>query len=131
MNKEITRILGIDYGSKRIGIAVSDESKKFALPVSVVKNDELFIKEIQKIAEQYQADEIVIGESRNHKMEPNPIFEESINLKEKLEEAGFAVYLELEFMTSEQAERYQGKNDMTDASAAALILQSYLDRTRK
>ncbi|MEK7641961.1 MAG: RuvX/YqgF family protein [Patescibacteria group bacterium] len=124
------RILGIDYGSKRIGVAVSDEARKFALPLSVVHTSDLAIKEIQEIARQHEVKEIVMGESRNYKQEPNPIFEESVEFKGQLEKLGFTVYLELEFMTSMQAERFQGKNDMSDASAAALILQSYLDRDK-
>ena len=43
-----------------------------------------------------------------------------------LEKEGFTVFLEPEFMTSANAERFQGKNEMLDASAAALILQSFL-----
>ncbi len=124
------RILGIDYGTKRIGIAVSDESRKFALPVVVVKNSDIALKEIIEIARQYEVKEMVIGESRNYKQEPNAIFEEADAFKKQLEVAGFTVYLELEFMTSVNAERLQGKNDMSDASAAALILQSYLDREK-
>ncbi len=124
------RILGIDYGTKRIGVAVSDESRKFALPVVVVKNSDFALKEVIEIAKQHEVTEIVIGESRNYKQEPNAIFEEADAFKKELEQAGFKVYLELEFMTSVNAERLQGKTDMTDASAAALILQSYLDRTR-
>jgi len=124
------RILGIDYGTKRIGVAVSDESGKFALPGVVVKNSDVALKEVIEIARQHEAKEIVVGESRNYKQQPNAIFAEADAFKKKLEKAGFAVYLELEFMTSVQAERFQGKNEMSDASAAALILQSYLDRTR-
>ena len=124
------RILGIDYGSKRIGVAVSDEARQFALPLVVVKNTELAIKEVEEIARQHEVTEIVIGESRNYKQEPNAIFEEADTFRQQLEAAGFKVYLELEFMTSVQAERLQGKNDLSDASAAALILQSYLDRSK-
>ncbi|MEN9524348.1 MAG: hypothetical protein RL536_417 [Candidatus Parcubacteria bacterium] len=122
------RIIGIDYGRKRIGVGVSDESCKFALPIVVVKNSDTALKEVIEIARQHEAKEIVIGESRNYKQQPNPIFEEADKFKKKLENAGFIVYLELEFMTSVQAERLQGKNDKSDASAAALILQSYLDK---
>lgn len=122
------RILGIDYGTKRIGVAVSDESRKFALPVVVVKNGDVALKEIIEIARQHEVKEIVLGESRNYKQQPNAIFEEADKFKKELERVGFTVYLELEFMTSVNAERLQGKNDMSDASAAALILQSYLDR---
>ena len=122
------RILGIDYGTKRIGVAVSDESRKFALPVSVIKNSDIALREVIAIARQNETKEIVIGESRNYKQEPNAIFEEADAFKKQLEKEGFKVFLELEFMTSVNAERFQGKTDMTDASAAALILQSYLDR---
>ena len=49
--------------------------------------------------------------------------------KEKsLEELDLTVSLEPEFMTSQQASRLQGENDKLDASSAAIILQSYLDR---
>ena len=123
------RILGIDFGTKRIGVAVSDPARQFALPLVVVKNGELAAKEIVEIARQYEAVEVVMGESRNYKQEPNAIFEEADALKKQLEDLGLTVYLELEFMTSVQAERFQGKTDLTDASAAALILQSYLDRS--
>ncbi|MEN9912696.1 MAG: hypothetical protein RLY66_104 [Candidatus Parcubacteria bacterium] len=124
------RILGIDFGTKRIGVAVSDQSRQFALPLVVVKNSELAVKEVYEIARQHETVEVVMGESRNYKQEPNAIFEEADAFKKQLESLGLIVYLELEFMTSMQAERFQGKTDMTDASAAALILQSYLDRTK-
>jgi len=122
------RILGIDYGSKRVGVAASNEGRTMAFPVSVVANTPDLLAEIEKLAIDHETREIVIGESRNYKGEPNVIFDEADRFKKALEARGFTVYLELEFMTSMQAERLQGKNDMTDASAAALILQSYLDR---
>lgn len=125
------RILGIDYGTRRIGVAVSDETRRFALPVTVVKNSELAVKEVIEIARQHETDTVVMGESRDYKMQPNVIFEQADTFKRQLEASGLKVELELEFMTSQQAERLQGKNDMTDASAAALILQSYLDRSQQ
>jgi len=124
------RILGIDYGSKRIGIAVSDEAAQFALPVSVVKNSDTAISEIVEIARQHAIQEIVMGESRNYKGEPNTIFLDSLAFKGLLEKEGYSVHLEPEFMTSMNAERFQGKNELHDASAAALILQSFLDTRR-
>lgn len=125
------RILGIDYGTKRVGVAVSDENREFALPVSVITSNASLVEAISKIAVQYEVKDIVIGESRDYKGVPNPIFAKTEELKHDLEQAGYRVYLELEFMTSMQAERLQGKHDKIDASAAALILQSYLDRNRE
>jgi putative Holliday junction resolvase len=125
------RILGIDYGSKRVGVAVSDEKREFALPVSVVSNTPTLLEEIEKIALDNETREVVMGESRNYKGEPNDILLDSMKFKDQLEKKGFKVYLELEFMTSVQAERWQGKGALTDASAAAIILQSYLDRKKQ
>jgi putative Holliday junction resolvase len=129
MTKPPNRLLGIDYGSKRVGVAVSDPSRRFALPVSVIQNTPILMEEIEKIAVDHETKEIVLGESKNYKGEPNDIMLDILAFKELLEAKGYKVYFEPEFMTSAQAERIQGKNDMSDASAAALILQSYLDHS--
>lgn len=122
------RLMGIDYGSKRVGIAVSDEMGEFALPLIVLKSDKNLIKEIIGITDENKIKTIILGESKDYKGKANAILPEALNLKRDLEEKGFEVILEPEFMTSANAERFQGKHDMLDASAAALILQSYLDR---
>lgn len=127
-DRKSLRILGLDYGTKRVGVAVSDESKKFAMPVSVIMQTPELVVEIEKLAIDHEAGEIVLGESRDYKGEPNPIFDDTVKLKEELEALGFKVYFEPEYLTSAQAERLQGKNELLDASAAALILQSYLDK---
>jgi putative Holliday junction resolvase len=124
------RILGIDYGSKRVGIAISDPDRKFAMPVIVINNSKNLLKEVVEMAKKNEVIEIVMGESKNYKGEANTVLPESLNFKMDLENEGFVVHLEPEFMTSVNAERFQGKNDMLDASAAALILQSYLDKNQ-
>ena len=124
------RILGIDYGSKRIGVAISDEARQFALPVSIVSNSPTALKEIITLCTEYVTTEIVMGESRNYQGEANTILLESLDFKRQLEVQGYMVHLEPEFMTSIHAERFQGKNELHDASAAALILQSFLDKHR-
>ena len=121
------RLLGIDYGSKRVGIAVSDEAGQFAMPLIVLSSSKNLVKEIADIAKENKAEQIVLGESKNYKGEANAVLPASMNLKKDLEVEGYTVHFEPEFMTSVNAERFQGKNDMLDASAAALILQSYLD----
>jgi putative Holliday junction resolvase len=125
------RILGIDYGSKRVGLALSDENGQFAMPLSVIENDDTLMEKIRKIALDNEIGVMVMGESRNYDGKPNSILLDSITLKENLEAEGYIVHFEPEFMTSVQAERFQGKTDMLDASAAALILQSYLDRDKE
>lgn len=129
---EIMRYLGIDFGSKRIGIAVSDEDGKLAFPNEVVKNSEESLSIISKICRERKIEKVVIGESLNYKGEDNPIMKKIVDFKLSLEnELHIPVVFEPEMMTSVQAERFQGKNDKIDASAAAIILQSYLDREIK
>jgi putative Holliday junction resolvase len=123
------KYLGIDFGSKRVGIAVSDETSKLAFPHSVIPNDENLVGEIEKIIKDEKISEVVIGESKDFKNMPNKIMIEIEKFKKVLEgKTKLPVSFELEFMTSGQAEQIQGKNDMNDASAAAIILQSFLDK---
>ncbi len=129
--RSMGRILGIDYGTKRIGIAISDEGRQFAMPLTVIGHSPELGSEIEKIALDNEAKEIVLGESRDYKGKPNKILLDSMEFKDDLESRGFTVTFEPEFMTSVQAERFQGKTEMSDASAAALILQSYLDRNKE
>ncbi len=122
------KLLGIDYGTKKVGIAVSDAGAQFAMPFKVLPYSKNLLNEVMEIAKENEVSEIVIGESKNYKGEANAILEKSLEFKKLLEKKGLTVYMEPEFMTSENAERLQGKNDLTDASAAALILQSFLDK---
>lgn len=122
------RTIGIDFGSKRVGIALSDESGDFALPYGVVENNEHLIREIRELCTINNVGEVVVGDSKDFKGEDNAIMGEITSFVEKLKEVlGVPVELHPEFMTSSQAERLQGKNGMLDASAAALILSSYLE----
>jgi len=123
------RYLGIDYGTKRVGIALSDESNKFSLPHSVVQNSKKLVDDINDIVCKNDVGTIILGESKNYKGEDNVVMKKIREFKESLEnKTGKAVIFEPEFMTSAEAEHIQGKGEMLDASAAALILKSYLER---
>jgi putative holliday junction resolvase len=125
------KYLGIDFGSKRIGLAVSDDSGKLAFPHSVISNDRKLLEEMEKIIEKEKIERIVIGESKDFKNEPNKIMAEIEEFKKELEEkAKLKIYFEPEFLTSAQAEQIQGKTLMHDASAATIILQSFLDKNQ-
>ena len=122
------RYLGIDYGSKRVGVAVSDELKTFATPLVVFSNTKDLISEISKICREKEIELIVVGESKDFAQVENKIMEEIKPFVKSLEEEiKLPVYMHPEFMTSLEAQQLQGKNEMNDASAAALILKSYLD----
>ena len=123
------RLLGIDFGSKRVGVAVSDDSGTIAQPLVVLKNSRKLLTEIETIIKEQKVEAIVVGESKNFKGVDNAVMPEIREFKKSLESAcSVPVVFELEFLTSHQAQYFQGKHDLLDASAAALILQSYLDR---
>jgi methionine--tRNA ligase beta chain len=123
------KFLGVDYGLKRVGIAFSDDGGKMAFPDSVLENNENLINGLLKICNEKGVAEIVVGESKNLQGEANPIMK---NIKDFVVElkklSNRNVHLEPEFMTSAQATRIQGENKMIDASAASIILQSFLDK---
>ena len=122
------KILGVDYGSKRIGIAITDENAQMAFPKLVLQNDKNLIENFKKIIEENDIKKVVLGESKNFKMIDNEIMKEIIDFREVLEkELNVDVIMCSEIYSSAQAEFFQGKTDMTDASAAAIILQSYLE----
>ena len=123
----MARLLGIDYGSKRIGIAMSNETGEYALPYSVLQNSKDVLQDILSLSKEHNITQIVIGESKDFNGKDNTIMDAVRNLAQKLRDAHMEVTLHPEFLTSQQAEHIQGKNDMLDASAAAIILQSYLD----
>lgn len=125
------RLLGIDYGRKRIGIAVSDEAGQFAFPLSVISNDKNIIKNIKKICDEKNVGKIILGKSLDYKGKPNPIMEDIEKFKKVLEkEIGLPVDYEPEFLTSQEAKRGPAKPEKIDASAAAIILRSYIEKER-
>lgn len=125
------RLMGIDYGGKRVGVALSDDTGRFAYPYEVLKNDKTLIDNILKGITKERVGKIILGRSLDYKMQPNKIMARVEEFKTELEIAsGLTVEYEDEFMTTVEAERLQGKGDKIDASAAALILRSYIDRQR-
>lgn len=123
------RLLGIDFGLKRVGIALSDETGTLAFPHSVLPNNKNLVAEVAQIAKDQKVKAIVLGESKDLGGAANPLQKEIEEFKKAvMKEMKRPVYYEPEFWSSFQAGRYQGKTDKLDASAAAIILQSFLDR---
>ncbi len=135
------KILGIDYGAKRIGLAISDEGMKFAFPKKIIQNDPNTKEEIGKIIKDEKIFEIVIGDTLGADGSENDV---TMELSSFVEELGHKFQLpikkEREFFTSIEARGREGKESRNarevkrgtpakvDASAAALILQRYLDK---
>ena len=145
------RYLGIDYGTKRVGVALSDENGKMAFAYGVIANQgtKKVSAEIKKICAENSVGKIVLGKSLNYKGELNPIMAEIEPFKTVLEkETSLPVIYENETLTSAEArrpleglrkrpavlskrkspEKEKKARMKVDASAAALILRSYLDK---
>jgi len=125
------KYLGIDCGTKRIGIAVSDDTGSIAFPLTTLQASSSVIEEITSLVQENAVQTIVLGESYNFQGEKNPIMEQIQKLGDELKAKGYVIAYEREFMTSMQARREgETAREHIDASAAALILQSYLDRQK-
>lgn len=138
------KFLGIDYGMKRIGFAVSDAGGRLAFPGEVVKNNGELVKKIGELISKEKVGEIVVGESLDFAGLPNALAKEvdffigTLERKFKL-----PVHKEKEFFSSFEAHDKMGKEAMharrskapktenLDARAAAVILQRFLDRHNK
>ena len=118
------RFLGIDYGEKRIGLAISDEDGKIAFPYGVVGS----FSKIISLAKKEKINKIIIGLpisfSGQESAQALKIrrFAEALQKKVKL-----PIEFENEVLTTKIAS-YGSKRDKIDASSAAIILQSYLDK---
>ena len=122
--------MGIDYGGRRIGIAVS-ESGVLAAPHSVIENDERMLDRLARVAEDVEAETIVVGVARRSRSTAGEAkfhrFAEELRQKT----CKSVVLWDESHSTVDAAERLRDtgrkSKDDIDMYAAAIILQSYLD----
>lgn len=139
----IVRYLGIDYGTKRIGLALSDESGSLAFPHRIIDAGGSALEDVLALVDRENVGAVVLGESRDLSGAPNKLMADIEGFKLALEARGVVVHYEPELMTSAQAAQpiggasrpiaspsARGKEGPVDASAAALILQGYLDKLK-
>jgi putative Holliday junction resolvase len=128
----MSRLMGIDYGKKRVGVAISDEIRLMAFPHIVFRNDADLIKNLSQVITDKKIGEIVIGHSLDKEGNPNLIHKKVEELMTDLTlETGLPIHLEPEQYTTQAALRIQGRNAMTDAAAATLILDNFLSKNKK
>lgn len=129
------RILGIDYGSKRVGIALGDTESRIATPWSVLPNEGALalLSKIHDIVERDLVSEIVVGIPRplkDPKLENDQI-REVRKFIAGLQGFGLPLHEEDEALSSKLAARQvaaAGEKGKRDDLAAAAILQTWLDR---
>lgn len=124
------RILGIDYGTKRVGLAISDELGLLARELSIVSPTEFF-RSIPKLIEQYEVGDIVLGVPYNMSGQDTDKTREARAFKIKLEElAGMPVHEMDERLSSQMAQNISGSSTGLDSLAAQIILQNYLNQKK-
>ncbi len=134
----MTRLLGLDYGRARIGIAITDKGRRIASPLKTLENRKGFFEQLKKEIKNYlPIDGIVLGLPLYLSGKDSDMTKEVREFSQKLEETlSTPVILWDERLTSLQIERElrdagvnrKKRAEVSDALAATLILQSYLDR---
>lgn len=136
-----SRVMGIDYGEKRIGIALSDPLLTFAYPFTTLLNDQLIIKNLFQIVKEKNVTKIILGlpsdrfKSSKELADKIHIFkkglEEEINIEVIFWDEEFSSLLAQErvneSVTKKSARR---KKDLLDRHSAAIILQEYLNSSK-
>ena len=132
------RILAIDHGTRRMGIAISDELRTIAQPLEYIPAEPLdkFFDRLKQIIADKQISEILVGVPRNMDGTYGPAAEKVKDFVAALKEM-IPVPIKSwdERLTSVQANRYlieadvrrSKRKEKVDKTAAAILLQSYLD----
>ena len=132
------RILALDHGTKRIGIALSDELKMIAQPLEFVLAEPFtaFVRRLKEIIREKEVELILIGMPRNMDGSYGPA---ALKVQEFIAVLKDLVAIPIktwdERLTSAQAQRFliqggvrrQERKEKVDKTAAAILLQSYLD----
>lgn len=127
------RILGIDYGDKKIGLAFGDSNARVAVPLEVIRNEgEMTMKELSRRIQEEDIDQVVVGvplPQGNHssvQLEKTRMFivalAKVVNVPVVEEDESFTSVESIRLQHEEHAQADE------DALAAMLIVQSYIDQ---
>lgn len=137
------RKMGLDVGSKTVGIAVSDPLGWTAQGIEIIRINEaegdFGFDRVQELIEEHKVDQLVIGLPKNMNNSIGPRAEASMAYGKKIEElSGIPVVYQDERLTTVEAERMlveegnvsrSKRKKVIDKLAAVMILQNYLDKT--
>ena len=135
------RYIGLDLGTKTLGIALSDATKTIASPVKIIRFEEGksydTIPELKEIINEFNVEKIILGFPKNMNNTVGESGERTLAFKQILEdEFNIPVIMQDERLTTVMAEKVlieadvsrKGRKKVIDKQAAGLILQGYLDR---
>lgn len=142
MNVDESRVMGIDYGRKRIGIALSDPLKTFAYSFKIIENTENKLSELEKIINEKSVIKIVLGIPNESRSSINSIVEEVKKLKVLLEEkfrldvilwdeTYTSIIASRNILESVTSKKKRQNKSLIDMNSASIILQEFLDSQHK
>jgi len=140
----MANILAIDYGTKRIGLAIADEKLKIPLPLKPIieKNQQQVLEKIANLCREKNVFQIVIGLPLSFEFEETSMCQEIKAFGEKLKQiTGIKIIYENEVLTTEAAKKMRQTTSQLksrkdkpknhfDSQAASLILESYLRKVK-
>jgi putative Holliday junction resolvase len=132
------RYLGLDLGTRTLGLAYSEGIIASSLKTIRYTDEEYLIEELKKIILEFKIDLLVLGLPKNMDNTIGPRAESTLEFKNKLESMGYKVELQDERLSTVSAHNYMLEADMSrkkrkqkvDALAATIILQTYLERRK-
>ena len=137
------KYLGLDLGSRTLGIATSDGTGLIASSYKTIKHNEEYerlLQEVKQIVEELKIEAIVLGFPKNMNNTIGPKGELSLSFKEQLEKiVNIPIYLQDERLTTKSATDMlimgnvsrKDRKKVVDSVAATIILQSFLDRRER
>lgn len=137
------RILGLDLGTRTLGLSLSDETKMIATPLYTIRYEEgnyqQLLDQLKEVLNEFSIESFVLGLPKNMDNSIGEHATMSIEFKELLEKTfRLPVYLQDERLTTKEATNYMLEFDISrkkrkkkiDSLAANIILQTYLDKRR-
>ena len=142
-DSNLSRVLAIDYGTKRIGIAISDPLRIFATPRGIIQNGPRIMDELKALIASENVSTVIVGIPRTLSNTESEMTTEVIRFRDKLIQKlaplGVSIVSRDERLTSIMAETNirsrelpkmkREKKSLRDEEAARILLQEYLDST--
>jgi putative Holliday junction resolvase len=125
------KYLGIDFGSKKVGFAQSDDEGRLAFPLMISANDGMLLKDTVELIREMKFSTVVIGESVDGNGKLNKIAKDARLFGMQIENAiDVIIKFEKEWYSTVEARKQPGNegNHEVDDQAAAIVLQRYLDK---
>ncbi len=125
----MSKILAVDYGSKRIGLAITDQKHVIVFPYFTLSKDKFFLDNLKKICQKEDIEKIIVGLPlglNSRETQQTREIKKFIELLKR--ELSISIIEEDERFSSKLADKLSAKN--RDEIAAMIILQSYLERNK-